>query len=320
MIPEFHFLRPWSFLLLIPMGVIFWQLRQMNHQLQSWTAVCDEHLLAELVCHRGESKRHYALAVVLMSIFWIIFSLAGPTWSKYPVPSYMSIMPRVVVLDMSDAMLVRDLTPDRLTRAKFKLHDLFSGVGAKKWGLGANAGQFGFVIFTSEPFVVSPLTDDAKTIDSILESVSPGIMPVNGYRLDLALKEAANLIQQSGFKQGQLLVLTAATPNQAAINRASNLADQGITTSVMPIRAPANLNNAFFERLASAGDGTVLAFSDNSANLAAWLKQGKISQSFQFTAREDIPVWRDEGRWFLIPALIFMLPVFRRGWLQRVVS
>ncbi|OGV48969.1 MAG: hypothetical protein A3F46_03480 [Legionellales bacterium RIFCSPHIGHO2_12_FULL_42_9] len=320
MLADFHFLRSWSFLLLIPLGIVFWQLRQMSYQLQSWSAVCDEQLLAELVRHGGKTKRHYALSIVLMSIFWVVFSLAGPTWSKYPVPSYTPIMPRVVVLDMSDAMLVRDLTPDRLTRAKFKLHDLFSAVDTKKLGLGATAGQFGFVIFTSEPFVVSPLTDDAKTIDSLLESVSPGIMPVNGYRLDLALKEAANLIQQSGFKQGQLLVLTAATPNQAAINMASNLASLGIITSVMPIRSPGNSNNALFEHLASAGDGTVLAFSDNSANLAAWLKQGKMSQHLQFSQRDDIPVWRDEGRWFLIPALIFMLPVFRRGWLQRVVS
>ena len=319
MIQEFHFLRPWSFLLLIPMGIVVWQLRQMHHQLQSWSAVCDEHLLAQLVRHSGKSKRHYALGVVLISIFWVIFSLAGPSWSKYPVPSYTPIMPRVVVLDMSDAMLVRDLPPDRLTRAKFKLHDLFGGAGVKQISLGANAGQFGLVIFTSEPFVVSPLTDDAKTIDSLLENVSPGIMPVNGYRLDLALKDAANLIKQSGFTQGQLLVLTAATPNQAAINVAANLANLGITTSVMPIRSNENLNNALFERLATAGDGELLAFSDNSANLAAWLKQGKISQYLKFSQRDDIPVWRDEGRWFLIPTLLFMLPVFRRGWLQRVI-
>ena len=320
MMHDFHFLRPWSFLLLIPMGVIFWQIRQMNQQLQSWSWICDNHLLSQLVHYSGKTKQHHALAVMLMSLFWVIVSLAGPSWSKYPVPSYTPILPRVVVLDMSDAMLVRDLSPDRLTRAKFKLHDLFSGAELKKHSLAANIGQFGFVVFTSEPFVVSPLTDDAKTIDSLLESVSPGIMPVNGYRLDLALNEAAKLIQQSGFKQGQLLVLTAMMPNQSAINTAAKLAQEGMTTSVMPIRSNENLNLELFDSLASAGKGTVLAFSDDSKNLAAWLKQGKMSQYFEFKARDDIPVWRDEGRWFLIPALIFMLPVFRRGWLQRVIS
>ncbi len=320
MIHDFHFLRPWSFLLLIPIALIIWQLKQKRHQLQSWSAVCDAHLLQQLVRYRGKTTRHYTLSLLLMSIFWVIFSLAGPSWQKYPVPSYTPILPRVVVLDMSDAMLVRDVLPDRLTRAKFKLHDLFSGMDNPQLGRAAKVGQFGLVIFTSEPFVVSPLTDDAKTIDTLLESVSPGIMPVNGYRLDLALTEAANLIQQSGFKQGQLLVLTAATPNQAAITTAATLARLGVMTSVMPIRSEKNLNRALFERLANAGGGSVLTFSDNSSNVAAWLQQGKMSQNFQFTARNDIPIWRDEGRWFLIPALVLMLPVFRRGWLQRVVS
>lgn len=95
MMHDFHFLRPWSFLLLIPLGIVVWQLRQMNHQLQSWSAVCDEHLLTQLVHNSGKTKRHYALSVVLMSLFWVIFSLAGPTWSKYPVPSYAPILPRL---------------------------------------------------------------------------------------------------------------------------------------------------------------------------------------------------------------------------------
>ena len=319
MIQAFHFLRPWSFLLLIPFGLVIWQLKQVHYQLQSWSAVCDAHLLTQLVRNSGKTKRHSALFFVCMSVFWIVFSLAGPSWSKYPVPSYTPIMPRVLLLDMSDAMLVRDVLPDRLTRAKFKLHDLFGKAAGGGSGIGASAGQFGLVVFTSQPFVVSPLTDDAKTIDALLESLSPGIMPVNGYRLDLALDEAAKLLQEAGFNQGQLLVLTAALPNEAAVNMAANWARRGITTSVLPIRADTNQNNALFERLASAGGGTVLAFSDDSANSTAWLKQGKMSQNIQFSQRDDIPVWRDEGRWFLIPALIFMLPVFRRGWIERVV-
>ena len=315
MIAQFHFLRPWSFLILIPLVVSFWRLNRMNFQLKAWSAICDQHLLSHLVHYSGKSTRSRALMLLFISIFWIIFSMAGPTWSKFPVPSYAPIMPRVVLLDLSDAMSENDLSPNRLTRAKFKLHDLFSQENSS-----AKIGQIGFIVFTSEPFVVSPLTDDAKTIDSLLESVSPAIMPVNGYRLDLALEDAAKVLEQAGFRQGQLLVLTAETPNAAAMTVAQHLADQGIITSVMPVRAKKNANDSLFKALASSGGGLELTFSDNSSDLQAWLRQKNGDQAFQFSQKDNIPIWRDEGRWFLIPAFIFMLPVFRRGWLQRVAS
>lgn len=315
---DFHLLRPYWLLLFVPLGVLFIYLWRINPQLRSWSAICDEHLLPYLLRHGGKSKRRLALTCLFVSIGWIVISLAGPAWSKYPVLSYTMAMPRVVLLDMSDAMLARDLPPDRLTRAKFLLHDLFNSVNTAHSNL---TGQFGLVVFTAEPFVVSPLTDDAKTIDALLDSVTPDVMPVAGYRLDLAMQEAVKLIHQSGYQQGQLVVLSAETPNAQAINVAGELVKQGISTSVMPI-LPQHLlgDNELFRRLAREGGGELLAFSDAESPLQEWVKLEQLGYRHQFMERDNIPIWRDEGRWFLIPALLFMLPVFRRGWLQRVLS
>jgi Ca-activated chloride channel family protein len=320
MIQTFHFLRPWCLGLLIPHVLVFCQLARRNPPLKAWSAVCDAFLLTQLVHYSGQKNRYFLLSGLFISIACVIVSMAGPAWSKYPVPSYAQILPRVVVLDMSSAMLERDLAPDRLTRAKFKLHDLLGGANSKQFSRGSVAGQWGFVVFTSEPFVVSPLTEDTKTIDTLLENISPSIMPVTGYRLDLALEEAATVIHQAGLQQGQLLVLTAETPNAAAMEVATHLAQGGIITSVMPLRAKEEAHNALFKQLAVAGNGLLLPFTDNTSDLTPWLALQKGDQRFQFSAQDTIAVWRDEGRWFLIPALVFILPVFRRGWLQRVAS
>jgi Ca-activated chloride channel family protein len=307
MIADFHFLRPWWLLTVLPLLGLVWILWQQKPKLHAWSEVCDPHLLNHMLQKKGQGQRIGALFCLLLSIFFMILSIAGPTWYKLPVATYKSIQPRVLVLDLSDNMMANDLTPNRLSRAKFKLHDLFAH---------QNVGQFGLVAFTSEPFVVSPLTDDGQTISSLLASLTPDIMPVTGRNLDSALTEASQLIKQAGYNQGQLLVLTADSPSSDSIAMAKKLAKTGIYSSIMPVKAD-NTLNPLFQRFADAGDGQLIKYTADGSDLDQWLNSANQSE-FALSNDEDIPLWRDEGRWFLIPALLLFLPIFRRGWMQRV--
>lgn len=308
MINDFHFLRPWWFLAFIPLLGIALFLWRTKPRLESWAAICDSHLLAHLVKSSGINKRHRSLLLLFASASFMLFSLAGPSWQRLPVPSYQQIMPRVIVLDMSDAMLNEDLKPNRLARALFKLHDLLNQ---------AKEGQTGLIVYTGEPFTVSPLTEDAKTIDSLLSSLTPDVMPVSGQRLDSALQMAGKLLDQAGFHHGQILVLSATAPDNAAIAQAQQLSAEGIHTSVMPIISDSALN-PLFQRLADSGQGQLIPLMDETHDLQRWLQQTAKKQQYNVSEQDLIPVWRDEGRWFLIPALLLLLPTFRRGWLQRI--
>lgn len=307
---DFHFLRPWWLLLIAPLLYLLWSLWRQNSRAEAWAAVCDSHLLNYLMQEKGQGRRHFALLCLFLSSLFMLIALSGPTWSRLPVPSYKQIQPRVLVLDLSNDMLANDLAPDRLTRAKFKLHDLFKH---------RDAGQFALIAYTGEPFVVSPLTDDAQTIASLLSSLSPDIMPVEGQDLAAALEEAGKLIVNAGFKQGQILVLTGSIPDSAAIDTAKILADKQIDTSLMPILATKTLSPAF-QDLALAGQGQLIPFTDSSTDLDQWLRTSINEEKFALSKEDDIPVWRDEGRWFLLPAMLLLLPVFRRGWLQRIIT
>ncbi len=306
----FHFLRPWWLLAILPLLGLLWSLWRQSPRLLAWAAVCDRHLLEHLIQSKGQNRRHLALLSLFISGLCMCISLAGPTWSRLPVPSFKQIQPRVLVLDMSNAMLENDLIPNRLTRAKFKLHDLFKR---------RDVGQFGLIVYTGEPFVVSPLTDDAHTIDSLLSSLSPDIMPVEGQRLDTALEEAGQLIANAGYKEGQILVLTGETPSSSASAVAKRLAAKQIYTSIMPVIANKTLS-PLYQDLAASGQGQLLPFSDTSDDLDRWLRGSMNKEKFALNEDNDIPVWRDEGRWFLLPAFVFLLPVFRRGWIQRITT
>jgi Ca-activated chloride channel family protein len=309
MIENFHFLRPWWLIALLPLVLFCLSLWQKKSTLSAWFDACDPHLLKHLIQqNKGSRLRQKALLLLLIAGTWLVIALAGPSWVRLPVPTYQQHVARVVILDMSEAMLEKDIKPDRLTRAKFKLHDLFSR---------KEEGQFALVVFTEQPFVVTPLTEDSNTIDTMLDMLQPDIMPVGGQRLDTALEESAKLIQQAGFSTGQLLVLTASLPDSVSLQTAENLASQGIYTSILPFVADKSLL-PLFEPLARRGKGMLLPFSDKDSDLEKWLRDTQTTQQQMVETNENVPIWKDEGRWFLIPALFLLLPVFRRFWLLRV--
>lgn len=311
-VSDFHFLRPWWLMALLPAIFLLGSLlRAPLATMQGLSELCDIHLLKNLVYQSGQSKRLGALLLWGMSYFFLVVSLAGPTWSKYPVAVYQAIAPRVLILDMSDAMLEKDLQPDRLTRAKFKLHDILTRVG--------QYGQTGLIVFTSQAFVVSPLTEDAHTIDALVDSLHAQIVPVTGYRLENALSAAMDLLHQAGYTQGQILVLSAENPTAAAIEKAKKLAQSGIITSIIAVRGAEQIND-WYKRFGDAGQGISEVMTNDISDIKAWMYLEKSIQQNQIKEEKDkVPVWRDQGRWFLIPALLLFLPVFWRRWILRVM-
>jgi len=281
----FHFLRPFWLLSIIVLLILIVRLWK-NRGEAAWASICDPHLLPYLMINSKKNRRHYILASLFLSILFMIIALAGPTWSRLPIPTYQQITPRVLLLDISDNMLSTALTPNLFTRAKFVMHDIFTH---------SDAGQWGLVVFTGEPFVVSPITEDPKTIDALLPMLTPDIMPVGGYQLSKALKKAATLITQAGYIKGQILLITARPADDEALEVVKTLANKGVQTSVMPMLAP-DISPSLFEPLADAGKGTIVPFSNNMAFLLKWLRKQPEQFSYIRQDENNIQLWRDEGR------------------------
>src|SRR5437016_540869 len=91
------------------------------------------------------------------------------------------------VLKSRRQMNATDLKPNRLTRAKYKILDLLKQ---------QNEGQTGMLVFSSKPFVVSPLTQDAATIAAMVPMLDLNILPVQGEDIGAGLRKAAEMIKQ----------------------------------------------------------------------------------------------------------------------------
>lgn len=332
--PEaFHFQQPLWFLALLPLVLLVWQLRGDGSTDSAWRRVCDANLLPYLLINpqRGESR----LPLWLLAGGWLIavIALADPVWEKQPQPVFRTEEARVVVLDLSRSMSSSDLKPSRLERARYKIEDVLRR---------SEEGQVGLVVFAGDAFVVTPLTQDTRTITELLKSLEPGIMPVQGSRVDLGLRKAGELLTQAGAGRGEILLVTDGYEGSQAIDAARDLRRQGYTVSVLGVGttqgAPLSdgaggfvhdgkgaivvprLDAASLRALATAGGGRYATITGNGADLKALLTpltpqlDSKVKQTGLQT-----DAWRSRGPWLVVLLLPFAALAFRRGWLLGVI-
>ncbi|MDX8408647.1 MAG: VWA domain-containing protein [Mariprofundales bacterium] len=326
---SFHFLRPWWLLLMPLAGWLIYRMAKQRGDGGLWRKVCDPVLLERLLVGKTEPRRQGLWWILAGGFFLAIVALAGPVWQQLEQPMYRQQQALIVLLDLSRSMLADDVKPNRLGRAKEKLSDLLRL---------RHEGQTALVVYAAEPFTITPLTNDSRTILQQLPVLEPDMMPAQGSRLDKALALALRMFRRSGVAHGDVLVLSDGVG--AAGEAAATLRRHGHRVSVLalgtvegaPIPAPsglvtdeggnivlARLDMAAMQAVAAAGGGLFdsVRLGDGDLQRLQALMGGshRIDKGKQKAVGDH---WREEGPWLLLALLPLAALAFRRGWLLAV--
>lgn len=300
LIEHFHFLRPWFLILLaIPFLAYRYFFSGMKN-VSAWETVCDKKLLDFLLIRGSSKQRSFVGYLFIIGLCGAILALAGPTWRKKNVPTFAPVNPVMLLLNLSSDMDNDDITPNRLTRAKFAIDDILQKLN----------GQVGLIVYTDEPYLISPITEDKNIISNLLPAINSDIMPENGDKLDRAINLAAERLKDGGYHQGSIIILTADAGQEfnAALAAAAESAASGYNVYIVETRAD---NNEKLQLLATKGNGKAVLLADGVDNLIERINS-QISSDMQKTANER-EAWADDGYYLLIIPLFCCLYFFRRG-------
>jgi Ca-activated chloride channel family protein len=300
---EFHLLRPWWLLLLLPSLLLLWRLLKQHQSESAWSRVVDPELLRAL--QRGSDTPRSRLPTLLLFSFWLLalIALSGPSWERQPTPGWESEAALVLLLDLSPSMSASDLPPSRLERARFKLMDILQQ---------RREGRTALILFSEEPYLVTPLTDDVNTIRNLLAAIEPDILPTQGDFAAPALAMATQLLQQGGAEQGELLLLSDGVADIAdTLSGAHQLAQQGYRLSLLALHPS---ERATLERIATTGGGRYATLSADDRDIHHLLPKGSPALSSHRARQEQIEHWVEAGVWLLLPIALLAALGFRRGW------
>jgi Ca-activated chloride channel family protein len=334
-IQDFHFIYPMWLVLILPLiailMVLFLLKNKKNTALQQWV----EPQLAPFVLTGQQQKTSYHLLVLIGILSLVaIIAMAGPSWEKRKQASFKQQQALVIALDLSTSMYAKDVQPSRLVRARFELIDLLKQ---------RKEGQTALIVYAGDAFVVSPLTDDAETIEAQAKLLNPAIMPVQGNRTAVVIKKAQQLLAQTQLKQGHILLITDEIVDQKETLQAINTArSANIQTSILgvgtlegsPIPLSeggfvknnagnivlAKLNANVMQTVANAGAGIFVqsVIGDQDLNRLSQQFSNNNTQSLVKDEQTEISIWINEGIWLVFLFIPVVLLLFRKGYLASI--
>jgi len=328
-IEQFHLLRPWWLLLLIPLAGAMWLLLKNRYDSGSWRAVIDARLLPFVLSAGGQNVRGWSRWILGCVALLAIIALTGPTWEKLPQSVYHKQTALVIALDLSRSMDAADLKPSRLTRARHKIADILHL---------RQEGQSALVVYAADAFTVTPLTSDVDTILALLPDLETGLMPAQGTRADRAVKLALELFSNSGISRGDVLLVSDGL-SDLEVKRVETLLGEkpGQRLSVLAVGTreggPVPLTNGGFlkdrdgaivitsvlednlRRIVQSGGGVYAAISadDIDINTLAYMMDSSIDDREARLSDRSTDIWRELGPWLLLFALPLAALGFRRG-------
>lgn len=200
---------------------------QNRSRRQSMKRFAEPALLERLTLNEHKGKR-FVKDILLLSALGILFiSLAGPRWgNRYQEVSRKGV-DIMVLVDVSRSMMVEDVKPNRLERARREIIDFLKVVEGDRVGLTAFAGT---------AFVQCPLTLDYAALEMFLSALRPGIIPVPGTDLGAAIETALSAFDFKTETDKVMLLITDGEDNEhRGLEAARNATRQGVKIFVFGI-------------------------------------------------------------------------------------
>lgn len=311
---QFHFLRPWWLLLLLPAAVLMWRVYRRSDSTRAWKKIISPHLLEHLLVNVSTETGRWR-PVYMLGVAWLlgILALAGPSWQMQPSPFSEDQSAMFIVVKVTPEMLAQDVQPSRLQRAVLKIHDLLALKPDVRSGLVAYAGS---------AHLVMPLTSDAGIINTFAAALEPGVMPEPGDEPGDAIALASQRLEKAGVPGSIVLVTDSIDASQLAglqkVHQQYSIETHILAMAAGPevIPPPGSypappLDLDALRRAARAMGGTVVAVTPDKRDVEDLA--GQVERSIGSAPAGEGQQWRDAGYYLVALLLLVMLTFFRQG-------
>ncbi|GAD79891.1 VWA domain-containing protein [Vibrio ezurae] len=309
---NFHFIRPWWLLALIPLVAIQRSMAKQDDLVTQWQSVMSKNIIEQLTLNKHSHT--WLTPIKLFLLFSILSTLvmAGPTWKTQASPFFEDNAELIVALDVSESMSNTDIQPSRLERAKQKISQLADLRGDAKTGL---------VVYGGSAHIAMPVTKDRELFRYFLDALDPSLLPDNQSKPESVIKPIVALLKESKVPS-TVLIVTDKTDSQAIEKMQQEFASLSHQVLIWAMgenpesgregaQGLSDTQIQNLDALAKSGHGSMTLFTHDSTDVEQVYQD---IQSNLFAVNDQAQPWVDSG----YPLLFLLLPIqlmwFRKGW------
>ncbi|MCB1041954.1 MAG: VWA domain-containing protein [Acidobacteria bacterium] len=151
-----------------------------------------------LVMGAGFERRLVAMVLLCLGIAALVAAAARPQWgTKLEAITHRGI-DILVAIDVSESMRARDVSPDRISKARQEVEKFLELLKGDRVGL---------IAFAGSAYNYCPLTVDYRAIRLFLSGLEPGVIEDSGTNLNSAIAEGIKTFERSKSSSYRVLVL-----------------------------------------------------------------------------------------------------------------
>jgi Ca-activated chloride channel family protein len=183
------FLEPeYLWMMLIPILILFYLIISQKSALEVYF---DEKILEKLRFDNNTLGRVGRNMLLFMALIMMIIALARPVKEKAEVSIKAKSIDMMVALDVSKSMMAGDYYPSRLAFAKRRFVEFVDSF---------KEANIGVIAFSSQGFLVSPMTQDSTTLKYLVNNLSLDSTSLKGTNLFIPIEKGHAFLEKSKDK------------------------------------------------------------------------------------------------------------------------
>ena len=240
----------------------------------------DEQLLRQLMPDVSRWRPLVKFCLLELALVFLILMLARPQEGNGLSQEKRQGIETVICMDISNSMRARDVSPDRLQRAKMMIENMVERFTDDKIGL---------IVFAGDAFVQLPITSDYVSAKMFLSSIDPSMIQNQGTDIATAINMASSsFTQEEGIGKAIIVITDGEDHEGGAVEAAREAHESGKNVYVLgigsangaPVPDPATngymtdnkgetvmtrLNEQMCREVAKAGGGAYIHVDNNSS-------------------------------------------------------
>lgn len=312
------------FIVVVIWGVFFYGEYKRRKNLKKFGKISViEPLMPEVSKYRPSLK----FFLQQLALILLIFVIARPQMGSKLETVKKEGVEIEIVLDVSNSMMAKDISPTRLDRAKMILSKLVDELDNDKIGL---------VVFAGDAYTQLPITSDFVSAKMFLSTINTNMVPTQGTSIGRAIDLAANSFTQDDSADKAIIVITDAENHEDdAVGAATEAAKRGIRVDVVgvgtsqgapiPIGNSSNnfikdregnvvitkLNEQLGQEVAKAGNGIYVSADNSNSALRAIVAEVRKMKGSDIESK----VYSDYDEQYQVLAILAFILLLVDSWI-----